>query len=93
MRASKLANLSSISLLSASRECLDGDGDGLLDFPYFAEGIIKNLLKIQFKSYNWYQMYLFHTLAVSDLLDIDGLELIVLLICRFWPRCIITLPF
>ena len=55
----KLTNLSSVSLLIASRECLDDDGDGLLDFPYFAEGIIKNVLKIQFISYNWYQMYLF----------------------------------
>ena len=51
MRGSKLSNLSSISLLSALRESLDGDGSGLLDFPYFAEGITKNVLKIQFKSY------------------------------------------
>ena len=73
MRASKLTKLSSISLLSASRESLDSDGGGLLDFPCFPEGIIKNVLKIQFISYNWYQMYLFLTLAASDLLDIDGL--------------------
>ena len=46
MRASKLANLSSISLLSAWRESLDGDGGGLLDFPCFVEGIIKNVLEI-----------------------------------------------
>ena len=45
MRASKLANLSSISLLSASRESL-GDGGGLLDFPCFVEGITKNALEI-----------------------------------------------
>ena len=93
MRASKLANLSSISLLSASRESLDGDGGGLLDFPCFAEGVIKNVLKIQFISYNWYQIYLFLTLAASHLLDVDGLELIVLLIFGFWPGCVLTLPF
>ena len=52
MRASKLANLSSISLLSASRESLDGDDDGLLDFPCFLEDTIKNVLEIQFISYN-----------------------------------------
>ena len=52
MCASKLANLSSISFLSASRESLDSDGGGLLDFPCFAEGIIKNVLKIQLISYN-----------------------------------------
>ena len=52
MRASKLLNSSSITLLSASRESLDGDGGALLDCPYFAEGIIKNVLKIKFKSYN-----------------------------------------
>ena len=46
MRASKLANLSLISLLSALRESLDGDGGGLLDFPCFVEGIIKNVLEI-----------------------------------------------
>ena len=45
MHASKLANLSSISLLSALRESLDNDGGGLLDFPCFHEGIIKNVLK------------------------------------------------
>ena len=55
MRASKLANLYSISLLSASREFVDGDGGGLLDFPSYVEGIIKNVLEIQFISYNWYQ--------------------------------------
>ena len=65
MHASKLANLSSISLLSASRECLDGDGGCLLDFPYFVKGIIKNVLEIQFISYKWYQIYLFLTLAAS----------------------------
>ena len=52
MHTSKLANLSSVSLLSASRESLYSDGDGLLDFPCFAGGIIKNVLKIQFISYN-----------------------------------------
>ena len=46
MCASKLANLSSVSLLSASRESLYGDGDGLLDFPCFVEGSIKNVLGI-----------------------------------------------
>ena len=71
MRASKLANLYSISLLSASREFVDGDGGGLLDFPCYVEGIIKNVLEIQFISYNWYQIYLFLTLADSDLLDVD----------------------
>ena len=71
MRASKLANSSSITLLSASRESLDGDGGGLLDFPCFDECIIKTVLKIKFKSYNWYQIYLFLTLATSDLLDVD----------------------
>ena len=71
MHASKLVNLSSISLLSVSRKSCDGGG--LLDFPCFPEGIIKNVLKIQFISYNWYQMYLFLTLAASDLLDIDEL--------------------
>ena len=81
MHAAIRANLSSISLPSASRESLDGDGGGLLDFPCFAEGIIKNLLKIQFISYNWYQIYFFLILAVSD-----ELELAVLLICCFWPR-------
>ena len=91
MRASTLANLSSISLFSASRESLDGDGGELLDFPCFAGGIIRNVLKIQFISYNWYQIYLFLTLAASDLLGVDGLELIVLLICCFWPRCVIML--
>ena len=74
MRASTLANLSSISLFSASRESLDGDGGELLDFPCFARGIIRNVLKIQFISYNWYQIYLFLTLAASDLLGVDGLE-------------------
>ena len=93
MRASTLANLSSISLFSASRESLDGDGGELLDFPCFARGIIRNVLKIQFISYNWYQIYLFLTLAASDLLDVDGLELIVLLIFGFWPGCVLTLPF
>ena len=93
MCASKLANLSSISLLSASRESLDGDGGGLLDFPCFVEGIIENVLKIQFIGYNWYQIHLFLTLAASDLLDVDGFELIVILICRFWPRCVLKLPF
>ena len=34
MLASKLPNLSSISLLSTSRESLDGDGGELLDFPW-----------------------------------------------------------
>ena len=91
MRASTLANLSSISLFSASRESLDGDGGELLDFPCFARGIIRNVLKIQFISYNWYQIYLFLTLAASDLLDVDGLELIVLLICCFWSRCVVML--
>ena len=71
MRASKLSNLSSVGLPSASRESLDGDGGGLLDFPCFAEGIIKNVLEIQFISYNWYQIYLFLTLVDSDLLDVD----------------------
>ena len=71
MRASKLSNLSSVGLPSTSRESLDGDGGGLLDFPCFAEGIIKNVLEIQFISYNWYQIYLFLTLADSDLLDVD----------------------
>ena len=80
MPAPKLGNLSSISLLSASREFLDGDGGGLLDFPCFVEGIIENVLKIQFIGYNWYQIHLFLTLAASDLLDVDGFELIVLLI-------------
>ena len=75
MRASKIANLSSISLLSASRESLDGDGGGLLDFPCFVEGIIKNVLKTQFISYNWYQIFLFLILAASDLLDVDGFEM------------------
>ena len=46
--ASKLVNLSSVSLLNALRESLDGDGGRLLDFPCFAEGIIKNVLKILF---------------------------------------------
>ena len=46
MRAFKLANLSSISLLSASTESLDGDGGGLFDFYCFVEGIIKNVLQI-----------------------------------------------
>ena len=55
MRASKLANLYSISLLSASREFVDGDGGGLLDSPCYVEGIIKNVLQIQFISYNRYQ--------------------------------------
>ena len=41
MQASKLANFYSISLLSALRESLDGDGGGLLDFICFVEGIIK----------------------------------------------------
>ena len=36
MHASKLANLSSVSLLSASRDALDGDGSGL-DFSCFGE--------------------------------------------------------
>ena len=80
MPAPKLANLSSISLLSASREFLDGDGGGLLDFPCFVEGIINNVLKIQFIGYNWYQIHLFLTLAASDLLDVDGFELMELLI-------------
>ena len=93
MRASKLGNLSSVSLLSASRESLDGDGGLLLDFPCFVEVIIKNVLEIHFISYNWYQIYLVLTLAASDLLDVDGFELIVILICRFWPRCVLTLPF
>ena len=93
MRASKLANLSSISLLSASRESLDGDGGGLLDFPCFAEGIIKNVLKIQFISYNWNQIYLFLTLATSDLLDVGGLELLALLICCFCPGSILRYHF
>ena len=83
MHASKLANLFSVSLLSASRESLDGDGGGLLDFPCFIKCIIKNVLEIQFISYKWYQIYLFLTLAASDLLDFDGFELIVILICRF----------
>ena len=73
MRAFKLANLSSVSLLSASRESLDSYGGGLLDFPCFAEGIVKNILKIQFISYNWYQMYLSLTVTASDLFDIDEL--------------------
>ena len=73
MRASELANISSISLLSASRESLDRDGGGLLHFPCFPEGIIKSVLKTQFISYNWCKMYLFLTLAASDLLDTDGL--------------------
>ena len=51
MLASKLVNVSSVSLLSALRESLDGEGGGLLDFPCFAEGIIKNVLKIHFISY------------------------------------------
>ena len=42
MLAFKLANISPISLLSASRESLDGDEGGSLDFPRFLEGIIKN---------------------------------------------------
>ena len=83
MRASKLANLSSISLLGVSGESLDGDGGGLLDFPCFVEGNNKNVLEIQFISYNWYQLYPFLTVAASDLLDVDGFELIVILICRF----------
>ena len=45
MRASKLVNLSSISLPSTLRESLDGDGGGLLDFLYFAKGIIKKYIK------------------------------------------------
>ena len=44
MCASKLANLSSISLLSASKETLDGDGGELLDFPCFVEGIIRDII-------------------------------------------------
>ena len=35
-----------ISSLGSSRESLDGDGGGLLDFPCFVEGIIKNVLEI-----------------------------------------------
>ena len=81
MCVSKLENLSSISLLSVSGESLDGDGGGLLDFPCFVEGIIKNVLEIQFISYTWYQIYLFLTLAASDLLDVDGF--------LFWPFCLI----
>ena len=81
MHAAILANLSSVTLPSASRESLDHDGGGLLGFPCFAEGIIKNLSKIQFISYNWYQIYFFLSLAASD-----EFELTVLLICCFWPR-------
>ena len=93
MCASKPADLSLINLLSASRESLDGGGGGLLNFPCFVEDIIKNVLKIQFISYNWYQIHLFLTIAASNLLDVDGFELTVILICRFWSRCVLALPF
>ena len=52
MCASKLENLSSINLLNASRDYLIDDDGGLLDFPCFAEDIIKNVLKIEFISCN-----------------------------------------
>ena len=52
MRSFKLAYLSSVSLLNVSREYLDPDAVGLLEFSCFAEGIIRNVLKTQFISYN-----------------------------------------
>ena len=52
MRPSKLVNLSSISLLNALRDSLNGDKGEILDFFCLVEAIIRNVLKIQFISYN-----------------------------------------
>ena len=69
------------------------DGGGLIDFPCFPEDIIRNVLKIQLLSYNWYQIYILLSLSASNLLDVYELELIVSFIYHFWPRCVLTLPF